>query len=97
MLCDKCLSRCVYPTHLTSASFLFPVGANGYAWKAAAVVVDFYLNEEERREQRAHILQLVRQDDAESAELLLGYVREALRLSPPVSGPPSNSIQFSAR
>jgi hypothetical protein len=45
--------------------------------------VDFYLSEEHERE-RVEILRLVTQEEAASEELLLGYVREALRLNPPV-------------
>lgn len=41
--------------------------------------VDFYLDEEHEKE---HILELLQLDDAESAEVLLGYAREALRELP---------------
>jgi hypothetical protein len=46
-------------------------------------VVDFYLSEEHERE-RVEVLELVTREEAASEELLLGYVREALRLNPPV-------------
>lgn len=45
---------------------------------AAVHAVDFYLDEEQEKE-RHHILELLQLDDAESAEVLLGYAREALR------------------
>ena len=44
----------------------------------AVHAVDFYLDEEQEKE-RHHILELLQLDDAESAEVLLGYAREALR------------------
>ncbi|KAF8630934.1 hypothetical protein AX17_005291 [Amanita inopinata Kibby_2008] len=49
--------------------------------QAAIHAVDFYLDEEQEKE-RHHILELLQLDDAESAEVLLGYGREALRFNP---------------
>ncbi|KAJ7058676.1 heme peroxidase [Mycena amicta] len=53
--------------------------------QAAIHVIDLYLDDEHAAE-RAHILQLVQRDDAESTELLYGYVREAMRLNPQFTG-----------
>ncbi|KAF8727619.1 hypothetical protein AX14_007203 [Amanita brunnescens Koide BX004] len=50
--------------------------------QAAVHAVDFYLDEEHEKE---HILELLQLDDAESAEVLLGYAREALRFNPRLS------------
>ena len=41
-------------------------------------MVDFYFDEA-RGKERGHILQLVRQKDSSSDEILRGYVREAMR------------------
>lgn len=52
--------------------------------------VDFYLDDA-RAQERAEIIRLVKKDDAQSTELLQGYVREALssyRLS--IGVPPSD-------
>ena len=48
---------------------------------AAVHAVDYYLDEEQEKE-RHHILELWQLDDAESAEVLLGYARETLRELP---------------
>ncbi|KAF4571708.1 hypothetical protein EYR40_008225 [Pleurotus pulmonarius] len=53
--------------------------------QGAVHTVDFYLDDA-RAKERAEIIRLVKKDDAQSTELLQGYVREALRLNPPVPG-----------
>ena len=60
-----------------------PSFEHSWLMSLAAVVhaVDFYLDEEQEKE-RHHILELLQLDDAESAEVLLGYAREALRELP---------------
>jgi len=52
---------------------------------AAVLVVDFYLKDEQERE-RVELLRLVNREDAESKELILAHVREAMRLNPEVGG-----------
>lgn len=52
---------------------------------AAVQVINFYLEDEQEKEYK-HILQLVQKSDAQSNELLYGYVREAMRLRPQFSG-----------
>jgi hypothetical protein len=47
---------------------------------AAALVVDFYLGDE-RSSERQKIVELCKKTDAKTDELLVGYVREALRPS----------------
>ncbi|KAF8662084.1 hypothetical protein AX16_001194 [Volvariella volvacea WC 439] len=61
------------------------VGSSVNYAQAAVHVIDFYFAEE-REKERKHISQLVRFDDAESTELLRGYVREAMRLNPQFTG-----------
>ena len=52
---------------------------------AAILVIDFYLDEN-RDKERVEILRLVGGESSdENEELLVGYVREAMRLSPAVS------------
>jgi linoleate 10R-lipoxygenase len=51
---------------------------------ATMLAVDFYLDKR-REAERVHILQLLDKADASSDELLVGYVREAMRLNPQVS------------
>ncbi|KAL4262777.1 Heme peroxidase [Pleurotus pulmonarius] len=53
--------------------------------QGAVHTVDFYMDDA-RAKERAEIIRLVKKDDAQSTELLQGYVREALRLNPPVPG-----------
>ncbi|KAF9492298.1 heme peroxidase [Pleurotus eryngii] len=53
--------------------------------QGAVHTVDFYLDDG-RAKERVEIIRLVKKDDAQSTELLQGYVREALRLNPPVPG-----------
>ena len=50
---------------------------------AATLVIDFYLDDK-RMKEREKIQDLVNESDAESWELLLGYVREGMRLNPQV-------------
>ncbi|KAF8630607.1 hypothetical protein AX15_002834 [Amanita polypyramis BW_CC] len=52
--------------------------------QAAVHAVDIYLDDVQEKE-RHHILELMRLDDAESGEVLLGYAREALRFYPRVN------------
>ncbi|KAF7326065.1 Heme peroxidase [Mycena kentingensis (nom. inval.)] len=52
---------------------------------AAVNVIDFYLDDA-RASERANIAELVRRDDAESRDLLYGYIREAMRLNPQFPG-----------
>ncbi|KAF7300861.1 Heme peroxidase [Mycena kentingensis (nom. inval.)] len=53
----------------------------------AVKVIDFYLGDSaERKQNRAHMAELVRAETAAADKQLLGYVREALRLNPPVPG-----------
>ena len=50
----------------------------------AVHVIDFYFDEAHAAE-KAKIIQLVQKDDPKSMQLLSGYVREAMRASPPYS------------
>ncbi|RDB16365.1 Psi-producing oxygenase A [Hypsizygus marmoreus] len=61
------------------------VGASVNHAHAAVQVINFYLDDEQEQERR-HIIQLTRNDDVQSTELLRGYVREAMRLRPQFSG-----------
>ena len=54
------------------------VGSSVNYAQAAAQVVDFYLDPA-RKNERAEIERLIKLEDAESQELLRGYVREAQR------------------
>jgi hypothetical protein len=54
------------------------VGASVNYAQASVHVIDFYLDDA-REKERKHIVQLCNSKDAQSAELLLGYVREAMR------------------
>lgn len=54
------------------------VGASVTHAQAAAQVIDFYLDDA-REKERQHISQLVNSRDAQSADLLRGYVNEAMR------------------
>src|SRR6266581_3120529 len=60
------------------------VGASVNHAHAAINVVDFYLDDA-RKEERDHIVQLVKYNDADSDALLLGYVSEAMRASADIS------------
>jgi hypothetical protein len=51
---------------------------------AAVHVIDFYLCPEHEKE-KVQIIQLAHSDDAQSTELLRGYVREAMRMYHPYS------------
>jgi hypothetical protein len=55
------------------------VGASVNYAQAAVHVIDFYLDDA-REKERSHIIQLVNSQDAESTELLRGYVCEAMRM-----------------
>jgi hypothetical protein len=58
---------------------------------AAVLVIDFYLDEK-RKSERKEIIELVAAESSpENEELLVGYVREAMRLNPAVSCAYSNS------
>jgi hypothetical protein len=61
------------------------VGASVNYAQASVHVIDFYLDDA-REKERKHIVQLCNSKDAQSAELLLGYVREAMRLRPQFPG-----------
>ncbi|KAL0959663.1 hypothetical protein HGRIS_011365 [Hohenbuehelia grisea] len=61
------------------------VGSSTNFSQAAAHIVDFYLDDA-RSKERAEITNLARKTDAASAELLQGYVREAMRLNPQFPG-----------
>ncbi|KAI0081382.1 heme peroxidase [Panus rudis PR-1116 ss-1] len=61
------------------------VGSSVNYAQAVAQVVDFYLDDE-RAPERAEIIALIDKTDADSAELLRGYVREAQRLNPQFAG-----------
>ncbi|CAL1708758.1 unnamed protein product [Somion occarium] len=61
------------------------VGSSVNYSHATAQVIDFYLDDE-RTKERNEIIQLVNKRDAQSAELLRGYVREAQRLNPQFAG-----------
>ncbi|RDB17409.1 Psi-producing oxygenase A [Hypsizygus marmoreus] len=52
---------------------------------AAVNVIDFYFDEA-RRKEKEHIIELVNQHDSQSIGLLHGYIREAMRLKPPLPG-----------
>ncbi|KAG8908060.1 hypothetical protein FRC01_007508 [Tulasnella sp. 417] len=52
---------------------------------AAALVLNFYLDEE-RKAEREEIIKLVQSEKQESKSLLLGYILEALRLDPQAPG-----------
>jgi len=70
---------------LTAQVIGLAVGSSVNYAQAAVHVVDFYLDDE-RVEERAEIVKLVNKDDNDSKELLLGYVREAMRLNPQFAG-----------
>jgi linoleate 10R-lipoxygenase len=55
------------------------VGSSVNLAQAAVHVIDFYLEDAQEKE-RIHIIQLCNSNDAQSAELLLGYVCEAMRM-----------------
>ncbi|KAF8957351.1 heme peroxidase [Flammula alnicola] len=61
------------------------VGSSVNYAQAAVHVIDFYLDDAQAKE-RAHIIKLVNSNDQQSAELLRGYVCEALRLRPQFPG-----------
>jgi hypothetical protein len=61
------------------------VGASVNHGHATVNVVDFYLDDA-RKEERAHIVELVKHNDNDSNALLLGYVSEAMRLQPQFEG-----------
>lgn len=61
------------------------VGSSVNYAQAVAQVVDFYLSED-RAQERAALVELCKKDDKQSAELLKGYVREAMRLNPQFGG-----------
>ncbi|PPQ95917.1 hypothetical protein CVT26_016140 [Gymnopilus dilepis] len=65
------------------------VGASTNHAHATINVIDFYLADE-RKAEREHIIELVRQGDGkrdkDADELLLGYVNEAMRLQPQFEG-----------
>lgn len=52
---------------------------------ACAQVLDFYLDDA-RATERAALVEVCKKNDAQSAELLRGYVREAMRLNPQFGG-----------
>jgi linoleate 10R-lipoxygenase len=54
------------------------VGSSVNLAQASVHVVDFYLDDAQEKE-RKHIIQLCNSNDAQSAELLRGYVCEAMR------------------
>ncbi|KAK0466057.1 heme peroxidase [Desarmillaria tabescens] len=61
------------------------VGSSVNYSQAVAHIVDFYLDDS-REEERAALIEVCKRDDAKSAELLKGYVREAMRLNPQFGG-----------
>ncbi|RDB14949.1 Psi-producing oxygenase A [Hypsizygus marmoreus] len=61
------------------------VGASVNHAQAAINVIDFYLDDARAKEQE-EIIQLVNNKDTQSAELLRGYVYEAMRLRPQFAG-----------
>jgi hypothetical protein len=54
------------------------VGSSVNLAQAAVHVIDFYLEDAQEKE-RKHIIQLCNSNDAQSAELLRGYVCEGMR------------------
>jgi linoleate 10R-lipoxygenase len=55
------------------------VGSSVNYAQASVHVIDFYLDDA-REKERKHIVQLCSSQDAQSAELLVGYVREGMRM-----------------
>jgi linoleate 10R-lipoxygenase len=68
-------------------------GASVNYAQAAAHVVDFYLDDA-RAKERQHIVQLVNSKDTQSAELLRGYVCEAMRMYQTHFGPRRLSDEY---
>ncbi|KAJ8518487.1 hypothetical protein ONZ45_g4459 [Pleurotus djamor] len=61
------------------------VGSSVNFAQGAVNVVDFYLDDT-RAKERNEIIALIKKNDAQSSELLQGYVREAMRLHPQTPG-----------
>ncbi|KAF9500697.1 heme peroxidase [Pleurotus eryngii] len=61
------------------------VGSSVNFAQGAVHVVDFYLDDA-RAKERNEIIRLAQKDDAQSTELLQGYVREAMRFNPQFTG-----------
>jgi len=61
------------------------VGASVNYAQSAVHVIDFYLDDT-REKERKHIIELSNRKDTQSAELLQGYVCEAMRLRPQFTG-----------
>jgi hypothetical protein len=71
--------------HLVGNIIGIAVGGSVNHGQGTINVVDFYLDEE-RAQERKHIIQLAHQTDKASTELLRGYVREAMRFRPQAAG-----------
>lgn len=61
------------------------VGSSVNYSQALAQVIAFYLDDS-RAKERAALIEVCKRDDPKSAELLRGYVREAMRLDPQFAG-----------
>jgi cytochrome P450 len=66
---------------LTAFTVGVAIGSSVSFAQSAVHVIDFYLDPR-REKEFAHIVELIRKTDQQSAELLLGYVYEGMRLNP---------------